>query len=337
MGDIQIISIQKRNDDESHKADAERIIAITKSQGLVPIGRTFGSDVRVMFAPKQLVDSGADQQTLLANSIHVKISMDMFDYFKIYKPSEEKSSDVESSNKMKTVVDEGKPVLNGTINRLVMIERSRCMICDKQSYSPVTTVFLDNLSGWVACPNCIEKGWLREEICIALNKNLILPIRFLFEEKFRGKWLFKINGADYVVLKFWRKSQQAVYISMMTKNDTLHSRKSSSGDNVINLQFIDHGMSDNPTESRTTVLSQESIENINSIKIAEPFLTRGVSLKNILYYNPGLLEDIFAAQTLFEQKFPANISISLADLPDLKKNLEEYAKDANQSDGKFDQ
>lgn len=238
-----------------------------------------------------------------------------------------------------------KPELLKYARRLVFIRADYCMICDKrciynENRDNLQMVTLSDRLGWIVCDNCVENGWAKEEVVGAIERDKKVPISFLYDEKYRNKWIFEIGGVDYLVLKFWRKSQQGIYLSFVPFRD--HARHTLTAndpsgvpyDNILNVEFIDLEIGTDPTEARNLVITPEFIaekyQNFNS----ELKYTRSVSLSNLFYYNPGLYEDFVETPSLFRDYI--HLKVRVTDLTtDVQQLLETHKNLADKSDKKF--
>lgn len=337
------------------------IIKTTEELGFVPIGRSLAMHdnntpkANIIFAPKESVDSGLTNEQLIPHSMQITIPFSMFNSFTFYKKTQECSTQecstqeysVQECETLETLKTQEvpktckKPEIRGNINRLIMINCTQCMICDKMS-DQISMIHLSVYYGWVVCENCVQQGYVREEIITALDKHQKIPINFLFDEKFRGKWLFRINDIDYIFLKFWRRSQQSVYVSMISRNDECYTNMlnsnsdqdgSLSRDDIIGIHFVDSVLSTDPKDAKSITLSQEIIEKLISTKIIQENQSRGVSLQNLFFYNPGLYEDMIGGENILR----AHISIDMSDpeLHQLREIIESTNRKADMSDGKF--
>ena len=257
----------------------------------------------------------------------------------------EEHQTLESTNHHLMTGSSSKPDLLKCARRLVFIRADYCMICDKrcvynENRDNLQMVALADRLGWIVCDNCVENGWAKEEVVGAIEQDKKVPTSFLYNEKYRNKWIFEIGGVDYLVLKFWRKSQQGIYLSFVPFRDhARHTLMASdpSGvpyDNILNVQFVDLKIGTNPTETQSLAITPEFIaEKYQNFK-SELKYTRSVSLSNLFYYNPGLFEDFVETSSLFRDYI--HLKVRVADLtPDVQQLLENHKNLADESDGEF--
>jgi hypothetical protein len=353
-----------------------RAFADLAAQNYVPVGKAFGgqtidgeSAFSVIYGPKDKVDAGIERSELIKLCYYLPVPSIMMGKIRMYEKNSgtvvpltvPEKTETESfpalelrddsttlgdamADAIVKFVDPEKPDIQGYVRRLTFISASTCMVCDKNYCGDgdpeVHMVTIAALSGWLLCDRCIEKGWAAEEVITALNKKQYLMLDFLFDERFRGKWLFRLGSTDYVMLKFWRRSQQATFVTAFTYGDLqghtkpLPDNTGARVDNIIDIEFIDKPLSTDPEEAKSIVLTRELVDELFADDIGKNKFSRGVSLRNLFYYNPGLYEDLMETSNLFGDSSP--LMIRLSDMSgDMIQMVESQKRDSDESDGKF--
>ena len=243
------------------------------------------------------------------------------------------------------VVQPQKPAITGTIRRLVMVQANRCMLCDTEyadaGYDRTRFFDVDGLNGWIFCDTCVTNGWAREEILAYLNREKRIPLHFLFDAEYRGLFNFVIGGSSKLVLKFYRKSMNAVCLTSTTGNNHAEclSAKMDIGINgvqeiVYSTEFVDKVYCDN-ADRDAAILSVPNAATVQShVGDLMPY-QRCVTLKNLLHYNPRIIDEMLGSSNLMGESCP--IRITFHDLSEeIQASFRICADEAEAADGKFD-
>jgi hypothetical protein len=141
------------------------------------------------------------------------------------------------------------------------------------------------------------------------------------------------------MLKFWRKSQQGAYVTLISEEDALiHTMpyddvERGVKDHILHSEFMDYQISSDPKDAQAVVLHQDAIDDIVPPEARKTPLSRGVSFRNFFYYNPGLYEDLMEAASVLPDY--VTFGVSLSDMPDLRDVMAKMKVEADTSDGKF--
>lgn len=235
--------------------------------------------------------------------------------------------------------DSVKPQIRGKGIRQVMIDVRLCDLCEKKyAESEIQRILIRHNFGWKFCQNCIDQGWAKEEILMYLDKGSCIPLAFLLNNRYLGKFCFKNDSTREVVLKFWRRSQDAVQTTVMSPYgfDNI-TDKVADGDNAIMIGFRDYNLTTDPVEAKNMTITQELIDNtIVPGDRSKERQQRGVSLKNLFYYNPDIYDALLDEPSLLGGWCPVKIVYS-----DLSDKLQQIISDHRnmaislQSDGRF--
>ena len=247
------------------------------------------------------------------------------------------------------VVQPQKPAITGTIRRLVMVQANRCMLCDTEyadaGYDRTRFFDVDGRSGWIFCDICVTNGWAREQILAYLNREKRIPLYFLFDEKYRNLFNFVIDRSSKLVLKFYRKSMNAVYLTSTTGNnyaECLSTKIYVTGapdivynaaqDIAYNTEFVDKVYDTNHDAAIHSIPDAATVQSHVGNRIPNQ---RCVTLKNLLHYNPRIIDEMLTSSNLMGESFP--IRITFNDLSEeLQASFRISAAEAEAADGKFD-
>lgn len=190
---------------------------------------------------------------------------------------------------------------SGCINRLVMINPNKCMICGKMG-DKISSLMIGHQWGWLYCTNC--KNVLRDVVYAYIEKNNVIPCNWLFRSKnftvdpLGESESSESESSDYLkcrYLKFYRHSQRGTNCGIFDKYDN-------EGPQIkFNAESFEFGM--------------------NSI-FRKPYLPyerqyRFVTLSNIFAHNPEFYSELTTSEDLLDS---ADAKIGFKELPERLQN-----------------